>query len=664
MKIAASILALLLLLTFACADDDDSSTSSGQDDDSDGDDDNNDTVDDDTLDDDDNDDNDTEPPPEYPESCPEGPVFTFDLTSTPRIVPYPNDLYLIDEPQSPTGKRVHIDGNTTRPIGATAASPLLGWFIKAYNQLNGFSTLADLYLPVGVEPVAESIEAGLLIFIDDPSSPYDGWPVAFDTEWREPHLYLTPRFPLKENTHYLLVVTRQLRSAQDCYRASESMREIWTAWATGAKDDEIEHHAALLDKLYTIGVDPDQVLAVADFTTGWMTRDLAAAKQTLAAMAATEPSAFTDWQITPDADPRLFATATAVFDVPIFKPRGGAWAFDEEGMPVVDHVESVKAYFTVPAQDAHPNGQPYPILLFQHGMFNSKTEMRPPFTTDIAAEGFAMVAIDAVCHGDRLPAWMGDIGQFFCFYDIFDPPAWRDNFRESVANWIWLGRCLPMLAEVDLDENGIPDFDVDHVYSIGASLGSILGGPYSALEENIDAFILAAAGGKFASIAREGEAAPYFEIIEWLDRLLNPDQPVTHFLGMLLDIIQSILDPADPANFAVHTVQDPLPVVDGHVPQVFQQGSAYDEVIGGPSGGWLCRAGNWPQITPYAWDVGMPHVSAPYSGSAFYQTDTDDHTLLFDTGDDGAATREQVFHFLRTHLDSGVGEIIDPFSAR
>ncbi len=603
-------------------------------------------------------------PPEYTETCPDGPVLPFDLNATPRVVPYPNDWYTVPDAASPSGRRVRIDENTARPLGALAANPLLGFLVSAYNDLTGFSTLADIYLPVGVEPAAaalpDEVDPALtdafFLLVDDAASPHDGELAPLVAEYRAPDLHLTPWFPLYEKTHYLLVATRQLRPVGGCFRASASMREIWTAWAAG---DGSAPYTAALDRLNDLGVAPGRVLSLAEFTTGWITGEMEAAVGVLQERAETAPSSFRDWEIVPDADPRLWATAHAVFDVPVFKPDGAAWELDDAGVPVVDHLETVRAYFTIPAAD-----QPSPLLVFAHGMFNDKHEMTPPFTTEIAAQGWAMVAIDAVCHGDRLEPGTGEIGQMLCFYDVFHPGAWRDNFRESAADLVWLTYALSSLAEVDLDENGVPDFDVTRIYFMGASLGSILGGVFSAVNENVEAHVLTAAGAKLTSIVLEGEASQYLDWIALFEQWLLPGEPITDFLRLLMDMLQAVLDPADPANYVMHTNREPLAVMNGYQPQVLQQGAAYDDVVGGPSGGWLCRAGGWPQLTPFAWDVGAEHAPTPYSGSAFYQFDTEEHTLIFDTDPLSDATRAQIYHFLTTHLADEVGEIIDPLAAR
>jgi hypothetical protein len=647
-----------MTLLFGCGDDDDDSDS-GDDD----------AADDDDSISDDDDDNDDTTSAEYPESCENGPVLPFDLTSTPMVVPFPNNEYLVEDGTSPTGFRVQINSKTAEPITGLSKIGLFSPWLDVYNELTGFSTLADLYLPAGVEPTFASIpdeldpgiDDGVFLFVDDPESPIDGTFAPVKVVWREPHLLVTPWFPLKERTRYVLVATRELTLPGSCYRASESMREIWRAWTEGEKGD----YAGTLTTLDSLGLAPENVLSIAAFTTGWITRDMEKAAEVLYELAEdTGASEFYDWDLVPDADPRLWATGTAKIDTPIFQPKGGRWSFDGDGAPIIDHEEAVLAYFTLPDATAHPDGQPYPILIYNHGLFSTKNEVRPPFTTEIAAQGFATVGIDQLCTGDRMPAGMGEIGQFFCYFDIFDPGSWRDTWRESVAGVLWLALSLKNLEGVDLDNNGTPDFDISRIYHLGSSMGSIIGGTFAALAKDVDAHVLASSGAKLTSIALEGEAAFYFELIEALEEQYFPDLPLIDIVQGVMHAVQAVMDPIDSTNFLVHINDDPLPIMNSYAPQVFQQGSAYDDTLGGPSGGWLCRAGGWPQMEPYVWDAGVAHVPAPYSGSAFYQYDTDDHNFLFDTKPLGEAVREQIFHYLRTHLETGTGEIIDPYAKK
>ncbi|MCL4233586.1 MAG: hypothetical protein KJ042_03600 [Deltaproteobacteria bacterium] len=657
-------LAILTLVLAGCAsDDDDSDEETPLDDDA--------SDDDATLDDDsDDDDLDDDGAPPYPETCEDGPELTFDLAASPNVAPYPSDLYVAADSASPSGVRLRLDATTPLPVGKIARANLLGFLVRAYEQATGYSPLADAYLPVGEEPDAATLPDeidpstgdAVFLMVDDPASDFDGELAPIRIEWRASDLRITPWRPLRERTRYALVATRALTTGGECYRASASMRSVWSA-RSGENDDGAGGSLAdALDRLAERGFPAENVLSLSSFTTMHATRDLEAAARVLAEYAEDHPPAFYDWEIVDDASSELWATAHATVDVPIFQDADGAWTYDADGEPTIDHVEPVRVFFVLPAIDAHPDGAPWPMLLFEHGIFNDKHEMRAPFTTHAAQTGFAIAAADGVCHGDRLPPGMGEVGQFLCFFNLLRPDVIRDNFRETVTDTLWIARALRTLGDTDLDEDETPDFDTTHIANMGMSFGSIVAGSVLALDPELDANVLAASGAKFASIILEGEAAPYFEAIRAIEGILAPGEPVTDFLHLVMHVMQTILDPADPANFVARAMNKPLDVMDGIVPTVLQQGSAYDETIGGPPGGWLCRSGGWPQLEPFAWDVGATHASAPYEGSAFYQFDTEEHTLIFDDDALGAAARDQILHFLRTNLDTGTGEVIDPLA--
>ncbi|MCC6157394.1 MAG: hypothetical protein IT350_05025 [Deltaproteobacteria bacterium] len=654
-------LALVSLALGGCAsdDDDDSDAETPSDDD---------TADDDSSSDDDVDDDDTAPP--YPETCADGPELTFDLTASPNVAPYPSDFYVAADPASPSGVRLRLDATTPLPVGKIARANLLGFLVRAYEQATGYSPLADAYLPVGEEPDATTLpdeidpstDDAVFLMVDDSTSEYDGELAPIRVEWRAPDLRITPWRPLRERTRYALVATRALTTGGECYRASASMRAAWSVLNGKSEDGAGEQFADTLGRLAEHGIPPEDVLSFSSFTTMHATRDLEAAARVLAEYAEDHPPAFSDWEIVEDDAPEIWATAHATVDVPIFQGADGAWTYDANGVPAIDHLEPVRVFFVLPAPGAHPDGALWPMLFFEHGIFNDKHEMRAPFTTQAAQTGFAIAASDGVCHGDRLPPGMGEVGQFLCFFNLLRPDVIRDNFRETVTDTLWIARALRTLGDTDLDEDETPDFDTTHITNMGMSFGSIVAGSVLALDPELDANVLAASGAKFASIILEGEAAPYFEAIRAIEGLVAPGEPVTDFLHLVMHVMQTILDPADGANFARRAMDDPLDVMGGIVPTVLQQGSAYDETIGGPPGGWLCRSGGWPQLEPFVWDVGATHASAPYEGSAFYQFDTEEHTLIFDDDALGAAARDQILHFLRTNLDTGTGEIIDPLA--
>jgi hypothetical protein len=235
-------------------------------------------------------------------------------------------------------------------------------------------------------------------------------------------------------------------------------------------------------------------------------------------------------------------------------------------------------------------------------------------------------------------------------------------------NQLWFSRAIKTLADLDqIPEggDGTPDFDVETMYWTSISLGSIQGGTYSALEENIQGWVLSSAGGKWTGIALEG---PYMGEFVTIARLIDgifPDFQAEELLWLVGNLAQQMLDSSDSANFLPHTIAEPFEGMEDREVYVLHQGAQDDFMLGGQSGAYYARAAGWTQFNPYVWDVGyVPHDDLPFAGSGFYQYDTDEHFGLWIEDPLGDAIRSQALHFLKTHYETGVAQIIDPYAAK
>ena len=179
----------------------------------------------------------------YTEPCPSGPEFSFKLWSDKLNVPYPNNLYTIYDPESPTGRRVLIDKNVTLPMSRIVKLDFIfGSLTEAVNESNGFSTLADLYIPVEWAPNPLSFprywETGtkdsFFLMLSDTASKDRGKIIPVQAEYMDKFIRVVPMETLEQNTRYILVVTRSLRPDQgQCYRASNSMISVWDEFKNG-----------------------------------------------------------------------------------------------------------------------------------------------------------------------------------------------------------------------------------------------------------------------------------------------------------------------------------------------------------------------------------------------------------------------------------------------
>lgn len=608
----------------------------------------------------------------YDEPCADGPEFAYALHSDPMTVPYPNDLYTVADGAMPNGIRPAISAQTAGPVGMLASLGFTGFIVDAINALDGFSTLADLYLPVGAEPdeasfpdeQSASIGDSLVLMSTDGT---DLIPIS--AQWKHDTLHLRPFRPMRQSTRYILAATRGLSPASgSCYRASGDMAQVVSSYRALVPGESVEKSGTgeqvdALAYLDQAGIAPENVLSFSMFTTVSATDGLNAAREVLDDLAESEGAEWSNWDVVEiDFEP-VDHYAFADVKTPIFQDDAGLWQFDDAGRPIVQSWEQVQSLISLPTD---PSMQPYPVVVYGHGLGDTKESLSDlDLAAAMADAGFALMGIDAVCHGPRGPIPSLPPMALLCYFDFFNPLRFRDNIRQTISDYMWFTRALEGLRDVDMippGGDGIPDFDVDHRYYLSISMGSIHGGILAGLEENIEAFAFSAAGAKFTGVAFEG---PYLEELLVLARMIDEQMPqlgLEDKLWIYAGLMQNVLDAADPANFLPHVIDDPLPGLEGRVTQVLQQGFSEDYVIGGMSGAYFARAAGWPQFNPYVWDVGVEHADLPSTGSGFYQYDTDEHFNLWLTTPLGTAVRDQIFHFLRTKYETGTGEIIDPLA--
>jgi len=73
----------------------------------------------------------------------------------------------------------------------------------------------------------------------------------------------------------------------------------------------------------------------------------------------------------------------------------------------------------------------------------------------------------------------------------------RDNFRETAEDLRQLTATLPL---VDLDSDGKPDLDANHIHFVAHSMGAITGGTFLGIENNITSATLGMGGGGLAKM--------------------------------------------------------------------------------------------------------------------------------------------------------------------
>ncbi len=227
----------------------------------------------------------------------------------------------------------------------------------------------------------------------------------------------------------------------------------------------------------------------------------------------------------------------------------------------------------------------WPVVIFQHGITGNRTHALAVSAT-LAAQGFAVIAIDLPLHG--LPADSPfAIGNtpfaatasertFDVDYVQNDPDSLetgpdgipdasgthfinlsslltsRDNLRQAVADLFVLTASIPW---TDIDGNGTGDFDSSNIQFVGLSLGAIVGTPFLALEPNVNVGLLSAPGGGVARLL-DGSVAFGQRIRDGLEAAGVEAGTPTYdsFMGAAQQVIDSI----DPINYGYASAQNAI----------------------------------------------------------------------------------------------------------
>ncbi len=254
-------------------------------------------------------------------------------------------------------------------------------------------------------------------------------------------------------------------------------------------------------------------------------------------------------------------------------------------VPVAKSTQVIPVLATVPnaASGRTKPAAGWPVVIFQHGITRNRADALAISAT-MAAQGFAVVAIDQPLHGIRSidPGINGFYIENTPFGAIANERTFdldlsnnttgapspdgvvdssgtytinlsslltsRDNLRQAVADLFTLAKTIPTMS---VDGDATPDFDGSRIFFVGQSLGSIVGLNFVTLEDTVSTAVLSVPGGGIAQMLN-GSATFGPRIRAGLAASgINAGTPTfDSFLGAA----QQAIDSADPLNFAARSV--------------------------------------------------------------------------------------------------------------
>ena len=438
---------------------------------------------------------------------------------------------------------------------------------------DGFSPLAPIVIPLShpIDPATAAAGVKLFVVTTGASATITAdtthtFTASWDGDFRA--LLLQPDTPLEEQTEYGIVVTTELKdmAQQPTNRSPDFARYLHgtpspeiqalvngagvlpdhvslaftfrtqtiTAGLVSIRDQIFSPTSLLGSSLLPQFTNPDPQLVGLD--AGYFVRGTANFKQNIQDNAT----------LTTDLVPNIGAVATGTFDAYKFRddpalPFNPAYVFGGQLGPT----EHIQFRVTIPTGPMPAGG--WPVLLYQHGLGGSAVDVYD-IGNQVAAYGWAAIATEAVAHGRR--------GGVFEIFNWDSMPATRDNFRESVADDLQLLRLLRNAHADASVQHGFEQLDANNVTFMGISLGGILGGTFTALAPNVPDSALVVPGGHLAfELTAKAVGKQYLWNFVSSRAGINPITDEPDFLifvkGFEL-LVQTGLDPCDPANYGVH----------------------------------------------------------------------------------------------------------------
>ena len=573
---------------------------------------------------------------------------------------FPDDLLTRDDPDSPTG--LHLDVTVESAPWLEETPDLLRPAFGDLNVLSGFGRNAGVVMrfdaPLGALPASadESLTTDTILFVDLGDSPPTRIPFEVTTLGEGEGIVVWPLRTLRRGTpHAVVVTTAQLDLDGNCIAPAPTLRRLLTGDVDHPRLARmVPRYANLLEAL---DLRPGDVSAGTVFTT----HDDIGAVVEAAALASS-------------GDRNWSAPATCAPDGPLVRCDLSLMADDyrDEGEFVsdadIDGSWELEATAWLPAEGTRP----HPVVIYGHGINGSRQSGRG-VATRVASLGFAVVAVDAMRHGEHPTADANTDLQSLDFLGIdlealaIDGLALRGNFDQTTLDQMQLAETIRDAPDIDGD--GEADLDGDRMAYWGISLGGMFGSSLLALDDRIGAGVLSVAGGRLITFVTDTSRVVALRPI--IVQLVGSEEA----FDRLVPVAQALVDPSDPATWGAHVLHDR--VVGEEIPDVLFPVVMEDDTVPPATGRALARALRIPHLPP----VIAPVATLPIAGTlplsanvadgtataGYFQYDrisggggaeaaTHDNTPL------SAEGRLQALHFLETWLETDLAEIIDPYT--
>ena len=308
----------------------------------------------------------------------------------------------------PSSQLTQVDSTTTTGLRLAVQEDalLVDDDASFLNIADGFSRISGIAtaFQVPVDPDSLQQEDAIWLFIAEPEHARYGENIPLDRELTQEGddslIIGRPRFPMPANAEHVVVVTTAL-TADDGgpltrNRQTDLILDL-VAPETRPEADLLAYHAPTRELLDSVGIDPQEVLRVWDFTTRSEddpTKRLLAMQQVVAdAVSDGEISAYVEEVEFPGGDIAAIVLGR-LEGAPGFRDEEGNLVLDDDGLPIQQTSQQTPFRVVIPVGD-----DDYRTALYGHGTGGELEDTE--FDEDMAAWGLAKANV-------RWLGWTGD----------------------------------------------------------------------------------------------------------------------------------------------------------------------------------------------------------------------------------------------------------------
>jgi hypothetical protein len=517
------------------------------------------------------------------------------FTSTPCLLPFPDNRYTVKDSSTPTGLRVHLPAGAM-PVNKQGTS--IG--VSEYDRNDGFSPGSAMIVHVpGLDNHAAFVRTrpvGLLnmsaeftkktqpiVVIDEATGARQLIYAELDSNAPTPadtNLLIMPGKALTEGHTYVVALRNLRNSSGKILSAPAWFEKLRDHKAVPANEQSQKaRYKHIFAALKSAGINRGNLYEAWDFTVG-SEKSLASRLLSIRnkAFAKLGDHNLADGTVQGGA-PSFTISSTSVvdsgalndvqgtFQVPCYLVTCGASektgfhysSRKPDALPTQIPGNIATTNFECIFPTASTPGNPARLSLYGHGLLGHADEVQSG-----AVESLATNYNMAFCATDWWGLSQGDIGlAAAAVADLNKFPALVDRLQQGVLNFLYLGRLMintqGFAANADFQSGGQPVIDTSNLYYDGNSQGGIEGGLTTAVAPDFTRAVLGVTGMDYGNllIQRSTDFAPFKAILE----ASYPDQSL---YPVITDLIQQLWDRGDPDGYAQHMTSNPLPGTPSH----------------------------------------------------------------------------------------------------